>query len=103
MAPRQRTVHDEEKSYPHKPINCIDVSDSRSPKRTHFGLEVINDKLVRLSDIEALPFAEFWRESSSGSTMLVDSRTGETFVYLHDWEAFAELFIKTGKHRYQAR
>ena len=66
-------------------------------------LEVLNDKLVRLSDIEALPFADFWRESSSGSTMLVDSRTGEPFVYLHDWEAFAELFIKTGKHRYQAR
>jgi len=46
-------------------------------------LEVLNDKLVRLSDIEALPFADFWRESSSGSTMLVDSRTGETLVYLN--------------------
>jgi hypothetical protein len=46
-------------------------------------LEVLNDKLVRLSDIEALPFADFWRKDSSGSTMIVESRPGETLVYLN--------------------
>jgi len=41
--------------------------------------------------------------SSSGSTTLIDTQTGQSFVYLHDWEAFAELFIRTGKHRFQPR
>ena len=80
-----------------------DVSEGAALKRTYFGLEIINGNLVRLSDIEALPFVDFWRMSSSGSTMLVDTQTGQTFVYLHDWEAFAELFIRTGKHRFQPR
>lgn len=67
---------------------------------TYFGLPIIAGKLVRLSDIEALPFADFWRESAKGSAVLVDAH-GETFVYLHDWQAFAELFIRTGRHRWQ--
>lgn len=67
---------------------------------TYFGLPIIDGKLVRLKDIEALPFAAFWRESASGSAMLSDDE-GNAFVYLHDWEAFAELFIQTGRHRWQ--
>jgi hypothetical protein len=69
-------------------------------KTTYFGLPVIDEKLVRLADIEALPFAAFWREGARGSAMLVD-KDGNTFVYLHDWQAFAELFIRTGRHRWQ--
>lgn len=67
---------------------------------TYFGLPVIDGKLVRLADIEVLPFADFWRENAKGSAMLSDDQ-GNTFVPLHDWEAFAELFIRTGRHRWQ--
>lgn len=67
--------------------------------KTFFGLPVLENKLVRLSDIEALPFAEFWRESAVGSTTLHRDNSHETYVYLHDWENFARLFIKTGRHR----
>ncbi|SIT02110.1 hypothetical protein [Paracoccus saliphilus] len=67
--------------------------------RTYFGLPVVRG-MVRQSDIEALPFAEFWRESASGSTVLRDSTTGEQMIYLHDWERFCRLFIATGRHRY---
>ena len=69
-------------------------------QRTYFGLEIVQGKLVRKSDIMALPFAEFWRESSVGSTMLREHDTGEKFVYLHDWERFARFFIETGRHRF---
>lgn len=70
--------------------------------RTYFGLEVIRGKMVRLVDIEALPFADFWRESAIGSTMPHDSATGETLVYLHDWERFCRLFIETGLNRFSS-
>ena len=71
--------------------------------KTYFGLDVIRERLVRQSDIEALPFADFWRDSSIGSTALTDSETGEQFIYLHDWERFCRLFIETGRHRYSPR
>jgi hypothetical protein len=32
--------------------------------------------------------------------MLHDTQTDETFVYLHDWKAFSQLFIETGRHRH---
>lgn len=67
---------------------------------TYFGLEIVNKRLVRETDILQLPFADFWRESSVGSTTLDDAQTSERFVYLHDWERFAELFIDTGRHRF---
>ena len=68
-------------------------------KRTYFGLEIVTEKLIRKSDIAALPFASFWDESSVGSAFLVDDKTGMEYIYLHDWEAFARLFIQTGQHR----
>jgi hypothetical protein len=68
--------------------------------KTYFGLPVLDGKLVRRSDIEALPFAEFWRESAIGSTMLGGGDGVESFIYLHDWERFARLFIEIGRHRY---
>jgi hypothetical protein len=66
---------------------------------TYFGLPVVRDRLVRLEDIRRLPFFDFWQESARGSTMIRDDQ-GELFVHLHDWEAFADLFIKTGTHRF---
>lgn len=71
---------------------------SDHPKTTYFGLPIVNDKLVRLDDIRRLPFFSFWEESARGSTMLQGDE-GALFVYLHDWENFARLFIATGKHR----
>lgn len=68
--------------------------------KTYFGLPVLDGKLVRLSDIEALPFADFWLASSIGSTILGGADGGESFVHLGDWEGFARLFIETGRHRY---
>lgn len=65
---------------------------------TFFGLSVFEGGLVRESDIAELPFYDFWRESARGSTQPIFD--DESYVYLHDWEAFCRLFIKTGKHRY---
>jgi len=69
-------------------------------KRTYFGLEIVQGKLIRKSDIVALPFSDFWAASSVGSAFLTDDQTGEEFIYLRDWEAFARLFIQTGRHRF---
>lgn len=70
-----------------------------SDQKTYFGLAVVRGKLVRLDDIRRLPFFSFWEESARGSAMLKDD-DGALFVYLHDWENFARLFIQTGKHRF---
>ncbi len=68
---------------------------------TYFGLPIVKDRLVRLDDIRRLPFFSFWEESSRGSA-LCEGDDGELFVYLHDWESFSDLFIKTGKHRHSS-
>ena len=47
----------------------------------------------------SIPFYEFWRKSSLGSTFTSDPETGEDLIYLHDWERFSRLFIETGRHR----
>lgn len=72
---------------------------ARDMNTTYFGLPIVRDNLVRLDDIRRLPFFSFWEESARGSTMLIGDQD-EVFVYLHDWEHFAELFIKTGTHRH---
>ena len=69
--------------------------------RTYFGLEIHQDKLIKIDDIKNLPFYEFWLESAKGSTCAIID--GEEYIYLSDWESFANLFIKTGKHRFQKR
>ena len=57
--------------------------------------------LVREVDLERLPFYKFWKESAFGSTCMVDEQNlGKSLVYVHDWENFCKLFIKTGKHRF---
>lgn len=57
--------------------------------------------LVREIDIEKLPIYDFWKESTMGSTcMLDDHNPGKYLIYVHDWERFCTLFINTGKHRY---
>lgn len=70
---------------------------------TYFGIEVHNG-CVYNSDIEKLPFYEFWKESSIGSTCQVikneKDEITDTKIYLQDWEAFCTLFIQTGKHRF---
>ena len=49
--------------------------------------------------IAELPFYSFWRDSSIGSAQsLID---GQAAVFLHDWNAFCRLFVRTGKHRCQ--
>ena len=72
------------------------------PETTYFGLHVVkmhDGKVVRFSDIEKLPFFEFWLTSSTGSTLqLLDD--GDKGVNLNDWIAFSRLFIQTGNHRY---
>ena len=66
--------------------------------KTFFGLNVYTQG-VKLSDIEKLPFAKFFKDSHVGSTMaFID---GETYVYLYDWERFCKSFIQYGRHRYQ--
>jgi hypothetical protein len=70
---------------------------------TYFGLQVVelgNTRVVREADIQRLPFYEFWEASSVGSTVLASKDGAPDFVYLHDWVAFAELFIRTGRHRH---
>ena len=49
--------------------------------------------------IAELPFYLFWRDSSIGSAQnLID---GQAAVFLHDWNAFCRLFVRTGRHRGQ--
>lgn len=70
-------------------------------ERTYFGLEVLSigqTHVVREADIKALPFYAFWQESRAGSASPRDR--DESYVYLHDWKAFAKLFITTGRHRH---
>ena len=71
--------------------------------KSYFGMSVVlvgNMSCVPLQEIEQLPFYAFWLESAKGSAMIIHPGTGETMVYLADWEAFSELFIRTGKHRF---
>ena len=69
--------------------------------KTFFGLEIYQDKLIKIDDIKKLPFYDLWYESSKGSTQpLIDN---EEYVYLSDFESFSKLFIETGKHRFQKR
>lgn len=71
--------------------------------KSYFGVSVTqvgNKSCVPLQEIERLPFYAFWLESARGSALLVHPETDEKLVYLPDWEAFSELFIKTGKHRF---
>lgn len=68
-------------------------------RQTYFGLAIHRERYVRESEIRALPFFEFWRASSVGSAMVEEG--GEVLVPLPDWEAFSQLFIRTGKHRFQ--
>lgn len=68
---------------------------------THFGLPIVvvdGSKFVRVSDIQKLPFFEFWQASAAGSAMRIEG--DEKLIYIADWEAFSELFISTGRHRY---
>ena len=69
-------------------------------KTTYFGIPIREKNLLKLDDIKQLPFYDFWKESTAGSTMLVDQE-GNEMIYLHDWERFARLFIEAGIHRYQ--
>ena len=69
----------------------------------YFGVSVVkvcNMSCVPQKEIERLPFYAFWLESARGSAMLIHPETSENLVYLADWEAFSELFIRTGKHRH---
>ena len=75
------------------------MPDQDTPRQTYFGLAVHRERYVRESEIRALPFFEFWRASSAGSTMVQEG--GDLLIHLSDWEAFSELFIRTGKHRFQ--
>ncbi len=69
--------------------------------KTYFGLEIYQDKLIKIDDIKKLPFYDFWLDSSKGSTYaIVDD---EEYIYLSDFESFSRLFIETGKHRFQKR
>ena len=65
--------------------------------KTFFGL-MVYPLGVKLSDIEKLPFSQFFNDSHAGSTMGVEN--GENYIYLHDWENFCRGFILTGMHRY---
>ena len=78
-----------------------EVEQNPKPKKTYFGLEIKDGNLIKESDIKNLPFYEFWLESAKGSTCAIID--GEEYIYLSDWESFASLFIKTGKHRFQKR
>jgi hypothetical protein len=66
---------------------------------TYFGLKVYDEKFVRDEDIKQLPFYNFWAESAQNSTCFMHD--DQRLIYLHDWERFCKLFIKTGKHRFQ--
>ncbi len=69
-------------------------------KFTYFGLEIVKNKDnvvgVKESDIKKLPFYDLWCKKSIGSTCAL-YENDDKLIYLHDWEKFSKLFIKTGK------
>ncbi len=69
-------------------------------KYTYFGLEVVRNEFgqigVKWSDIEKLPFYDFWYKKSSGSTCAAFGKD-DRLVYLRDWEKFSRKFICMGK------
>ena len=72
-------------------------------KTTYFGVPVYpfgGTECVLREDLKKLPFFEFWEASALGSTYM-QKEDGQAAIYLHDFEAFSRLFIKTGKHRFQ--
>ena len=75
------------------------------PETACFGVPVMRPAgqgdypVVMEHHIAELPFYSFWRDSSIGSAQsLID---GQAAVFLHDWNAFCRLFVRTGKHRCQ--
>ena len=75
------------------------------PETACFGVPVMRPvgqrdfPVIMEHHIAALPFYPFWRDSSIGSAQsLID---GQAAVFLHDWNAFFRLFVRTGKHRCQ--
>ena len=75
------------------------------PETACFGVPVMRPvgqrdfPVIMEHHIAALPFYPFWRDSSIGSAQsLID---GQAAVFLHDWNAFCRLFVRTGKHRCQ--
>ena len=75
------------------------------PETACFGVPVMRPAgqgdypVVMEHHIAALPFYPFWRDSSIGSAQsLID---GQAAVFLHDWNAFCRLFVRTGRHRGQ--
>ena len=75
------------------------------PETACFGVPVMRPAgqgdcpVVMERHIAELPFYSFWRDSSIGSAQsLID---GQAAVFLHDWNAFCRLFVRTGKHRCQ--
>lgn len=65
---------------------------------TYFGIKIYKNFYVKKNDIEKLPFYEFWLESTKGS--IISRYESFVVVPLSDWELFSQLFIRTGKHRY---
>ena len=75
------------------------------PETACFGVPVMRPAgegdcpVVMERHMAELPFYPFWRDSSIGSAQsLID---GQAAVFLHDWNAFCRLFVRTGKHRCQ--
>lgn len=75
------------------------------PETACFGVPVMRSAgrsdcpVVMERHIAELPFYLFWRDSSIGSAQnLID---GQAAVFLHDWNAFCRLFVRTGRHRGQ--
>ena len=75
------------------------------PETACFGVPVMRPAgqgdcpVIMERHIAELPFYSFWRDSSIGSAQsLID---GQAAVFLHDWNAFCRLFVRTGKHRCQ--
>lgn len=75
------------------------------PETACFGVPVMRPvgqrdfPVIMEHHIAALPFYPFWRDSSIGSAQsLID---GQAAIFLHDWNAFCRLFVRTGKHRGQ--
>lgn len=84
--------------------------DEQWEKIVYFGVKPVKYKftgyegtinfvwVIREIDIEQLPFYDFWKETSRGSTCYPDEQNhGKTLIYLHDWERFCRIFIATGK------
>lgn len=72
-------------------------SEQDDKRRGVFGVEVIDEAYVRIDDIKALPFYDFFAQVEP-PRLYIDN--GVEMISHYDWASFCSRFLKEGTHRW---